>query len=211
MGKTGVARVTGKDIAKAGGMPEFLKEQTKKITDGTAEVKEQAAAALKSIAAQNHGENTEALYKAGAVKPLVSLLVNGSSNAQNSACCCLAEIAAGSGEVQLSIQKTIFEGGGVPGIVKLLRMGGAAVQESVSGAAMSWKGCALAACCLGIRTQFSSWRCYSLLLAATRCHSPLAISAPRALTLIHPLSLPLPLSISLFFAGRRSPRCSTIG
>ena len=95
MGKTGVARVTDKDIAKAGGLEAFLKQQVKKAADGTDLEKEGAAAALKSLATQNHGENVEALAKAGAVRPLVALLVNGSANAQSSACGCLAVVAHG--------------------------------------------------------------------------------------------------------------------
>lgn len=130
MGKTGAGRVTGKDIARAGGLDDFLKATVKRATDGTDAEKEVAAAALKSLATQNHGEYVEALAKAGAVKPLLQLLTNGSFNAQSSACGCLAVVAHGRTEVQVAI----CNGGGVQSIVKLLRMGGAAVQEQAAAA-----------------------------------------------------------------------------
>ena len=130
MGKKGLGRVTDKDISKAGGLEEFLKQLVKSATDGTDADKEVAAAALKSLATQNHGDNVEAIAKAGAVKPLLHLLVSGSFNAQSSACGCLAVVAQG----RLEVQEAICSGGGVPSIVKLLRMGGAAVQEQAAAA-----------------------------------------------------------------------------
>ena len=123
----GKGKVTGRDVAKMGGMAEMIAALVKRIGEGNSEIKETSVAALKNIATQNHGEHTEALYKAGAVKPLVTLLVNGSADAQHNACGALAAIAAGKPDVQIAI----VEGGGVPPIVKLLRMGGAAVQEQV--------------------------------------------------------------------------------
>ena len=123
----GKGKVTGRDVAKMGGMTEMIAALVKRIAEGNSEIKETSVAALKNIATQNHGEHTEALYKAGGVKPLVNLLVNGSADAQHNSCGALAAIANGKPDVQVAI----VEGGGVPPIVKLLRMGGAAVQEQV--------------------------------------------------------------------------------
>lgn len=123
----GKGKITGRDIAKMGGMSEMIASLVKRITEGNNEVKDASVAQIKHIASQNHGEHTEALYKAGAVKPLVQLLVNGSADAQYNACSALASLAEGKPDVQ----SAIADGGGVPTIVKLLRMGGSAVQEQV--------------------------------------------------------------------------------
>ena len=128
------ARVTARDIAKADSLPALIEQLVKRITDGNTEVKEASVQALKSIATQNHGENTGLLYKSGAVKPLVELLKHGSSDAQYNACGALAAIAEGKPDVQ----NAIVDGGGVPPIVSLLRMGGAAVQEQVHTARLAY-------------------------------------------------------------------------
>ena len=86
MGGRRTGRVTRKDIAKAESLPALIEQLVKRAKEGNAEVKEASACALKSIAEQNHGENAETLVKAGAVKPLVQLVINGSSDAQYNAC-----------------------------------------------------------------------------------------------------------------------------
>ena len=85
MGKR-TARITRKDIAKAESLPALIDQLVKRTVEGNSEVKEASVAALRNIAQHNHGEHTETLYKAGAVKPLVQLLINGSSDAQKEAC-----------------------------------------------------------------------------------------------------------------------------
>ena len=121
-------RITAKDIAKAESLPALIQQLVKRISDGNAEVKEHSASALKNIAQQNHGEHCETLYRQGAVKPLVNLLVVGSADAQASACSALASIVSLKDEHEASL----VEAGGIAPLVNLLKTGSAKVQEEVT-------------------------------------------------------------------------------
>ena len=85
-------KITRKDIHKAESLPTLIGEMVKRIKEANDEVKEHAATALQSIAQMDHGEHADTLYKAGAVKPLVGLLANGSADAQSHASSALAHI-----------------------------------------------------------------------------------------------------------------------
>lgn len=138
MGRKGSARVTGKQImvmatstgergSAEGGMAALIKSLMKKILHGDSDTKENAAGMLASLASQNHFEHTGALFEAGAIGPLVRLLITGSSKAQGHAAAALGAIAHG----KLEHQQSIVEAGAVVPLVKLLKTGASKVQEEV--------------------------------------------------------------------------------
>ena len=95
MGKRNATRVTAADIAKMGDLSSLIKKLVKQAAEGDNEAKESAAATLSSLAFQNQGQHQGALYKAGAVPPLVELLKGGSTKAQQSAASALHALLAG--------------------------------------------------------------------------------------------------------------------
>ena len=117
-------KVTRKDIHKAGdALPALIKQLVKTVAEGNAEAKEQAAVALLQVAQMDHGANSDALFKGGAIKPLVSLLSSGVAKAQSSAAAALALTIAKKAEHQ----KALVDLGGVYPLVALLRTGSAKV------------------------------------------------------------------------------------
>ena len=97
---------------------------------GTASV-----AALRSIATQDHYEHADAVFKAGAVKPLVELLRTGTSDAQGDAAGALAAIASKAASPPAPPEKhqiAIVNAGGVEPLVALLRTGSAGVQQEAA-------------------------------------------------------------------------------
>jgi hypothetical protein len=95
MGHGKKTRLTKQDIARLGGLDGLIKELVKKITSDVAEAKEAAAAQLRCLGEQNHGQHQDALFNAGAIPPLVGLLVSGSANAQASSAGALNSIMGG--------------------------------------------------------------------------------------------------------------------
>ena len=73
-------------------------------------------------------QNCVELYKAGAVKPLVGLLVTGSADAQSNASGALAAMA----NMNDDYETAIGEAGGVVPLVNLMKTGSAKVQEEVT-------------------------------------------------------------------------------
>lgn len=124
----GTGKITAKDISQAGSLQELIAQLVKKATDGSGEVKEQAANALESISQQNHGEHCETLFKAGSIGPLVGLLRDGTANAQSAAAGALAAIGSNSEEYQAAIVAK----GSIGPIVALLKTGSAKVQEKAA-------------------------------------------------------------------------------
>ena len=129
MGRKGAGRVTGQDIAKAGGVEKFVKAALRAANEGDASAKETAAQQLASLAVQSN-EHATTLHQAGAVVPLVHCLTVGSANAQGAAASALHSVARAKPEHQ----QTIVDGGGVAPLVKLLKTGSAKVQEEVAAA-----------------------------------------------------------------------------
>lgn len=127
MGKRGATRVTAQDIAQAGDLPRLIKQLVKRMIDGEMEIREHASVQISSLALQGHGEHCEALHKAGAVRPLVQLLMQGGAKSQSAACGALGAIANAKDEHQ----NTLVEAGGVPPLVRLLKTGSPKVQEQV--------------------------------------------------------------------------------
>ena len=128
MGGKRSTRVTKRDIGKAESLPALIDQLVKTMANGNAEDKEQSVNVLRNIANQNHGENTDTVFKAGAVRPLVKLLVSGSNNAQANACGALAAIAAKKPDHQAEIANA----GSILPLVNLLKTGSAKVQEEVN-------------------------------------------------------------------------------
>lgn len=128
MGKGRATRVTAQDLARVeGGVVAFIKQLVGKIDAGDAEAKETAAAQLRSLVTQNHGEHRDGVYNAKAIKPLVQLLIVGSAKAQESAAGVLHALVDDKAEYQ----KAIVEAGGLMPLVNLLKTGSAKVQEEV--------------------------------------------------------------------------------
>ena len=126
MGKKS-SRITRKDIEKAGSLPDVIAQLVKRLGEGNAEVKEVSVAALRSVATQDHREHADAVFKAGAVKPLVELLRSGTADSQANASGALHAIAKN----KPNHQKAIVDNGGVIPLVALLKTGSAKVQEEV--------------------------------------------------------------------------------
>lgn len=99
----------------------------KRCAKGDAEEKEYSASALVQIAQMDHGRHSEELFHAGAVKPLVGVLSNGSVKAQTYAATALASISIR----KAAHQKAVVEVGGAEPLVGLLKTGSAKVQEEV--------------------------------------------------------------------------------
>lgn len=127
MGKRGATRVTAQDIAQAGDLNKLIKQLVKRMIDGEMEMREHASVQICSLAVQGHGEHCELLHRAGAVRPLVQLLIQGGAKSQSAACGALGAIAKAKDEHQ----NTLVEAGGVPPLVRLLKTGSPKVQEQV--------------------------------------------------------------------------------
>lgn len=128
MGKRGATRVTAADIAKMGDLPSMIKKLIRQATEGDAEAKEAAATMLSSLAFQNHHEHIGALFKAGAIAPLVDLLKSGSTKAQQSAASALHALLVDKPRHQAAM----VDAGGVRPLVSLLKTGSAKVQEEAA-------------------------------------------------------------------------------
>ena len=88
-------KLTRKDIHKERAeLPALTKKLVKRLVEGDAEIKENAAFAILHILEMDHGIHADTIFKAKTVKPLVALLTNGSANAQTNAAAALAGIAA---------------------------------------------------------------------------------------------------------------------
>ena len=124
---TRATKITRKDIHKAESLPTLIAELVSRLNTGNAEVKEQAASALQAIATMDHGEHADILFKGNAVKPLVNLLANGTTNSQSYASSALANIVRNKPEAQ----KALVDAGGIAPLVGLLKTGSAKVQEEV--------------------------------------------------------------------------------
>ena len=120
--------VTARDIKAAGDIPSLAKQLVGKIANGSVEVRDSAAAMLRSLASQNHGANQPDVLAANAIGPLVALLSTGTASGQESASVTLGMLASGNAETQKAIVST----GGVAPLVALLKMGSAKVQEGAA-------------------------------------------------------------------------------
>ena len=126
-------RVTAKDVARAGTLPAYIKLLVSDLTNGKLDSKEHAAAYLHSLTEQPKGldgkvqleENAVLIAKAGAIRPLVTLVSNGTTLGQAHACGALATIA----HDRPHYQQEILEADGVEALVYALRMGDASVQQ----------------------------------------------------------------------------------
>jgi hypothetical protein len=83
---------------------------------------------LMDIVASQSSLNPQTLVSAGAIKPLVELLSNGTDGGQLYSAATLATIAAASSDFQLKI----IAAGGIPPLVTLLRMGSNKAQENAA-------------------------------------------------------------------------------
>ena len=144
MGNHRSSRVTKQDIAKAEDIPAFIKEIVKRIVTGDHEARENSAVALKHMALQNHGEHAVELFRCGAIPALVSVVKDGSANAQTAASAALAAIANGKPDHQDAVVKA----GGVIPLVALLKTGSCMVQEQVWGSPRPLEPCCPRATCL---------------------------------------------------------------
>ena len=122
--------ITAKDISKAGDIPQLAKNLVADITTGNSEVRDHAAAQLRSLATQNHGQNQPDVLAAKAVEPLVKLLSSGTACSQESAAATLGVLALGKPDTQ----EAIVAAGGIGPLVNLLKMGSSKVQEQVASA-----------------------------------------------------------------------------
>lgn len=122
--------ITAKDISKAGDIPQLARNLVAEITTGNSEVRDHAAAQLRSLATQNHGQNQPDVLAAKAVEPLVKLLSSGTACSQESAAATLGVLALGKPDTQ----EAIVAAGGIGPLVNLLKMGSSKVQEQVASA-----------------------------------------------------------------------------
>ena len=125
--------ITAKDISKCGDILQLAKNLVAQIATGTAEVRDHAAAQLRSLATQNHGQHQPDILAANAVAPLVKLLGSGTAHSQESAAATLGVLALG----KVDTQSAVVAAGGIVPLVTLLKMGSPKVQEVAA--------CALAA------------------------------------------------------------------
>lgn len=109
------------------GMSALLKSLVKRALEGDHETRETAAAMLSSLACQNHFQHSDAVFRAGALRPLVQLLMTGSAKAQGHAAAALHALAHEKPRHQVAI----VDSGAVVPLVRLLKVGSAKVQEEV--------------------------------------------------------------------------------
>ena len=128
-----MGRLAVKDIARAPNLPDLITSLVKKANYGDAEAKEYAAEALKTLATQNHGEQTKALFEAGAIAPLVKILTGGSAKAQACASGALCSMCRG----KPVHQTAVVEAGAIAALIKLLKTGSAKNQEEVPAACIA--------------------------------------------------------------------------
>ena len=142
MGRTGSTRVTSKQVMvfanrtggdRSSGVSAMIKQLLKKMTDAAREEQEQAVGMLASLAEQNRNEHTDALFKAGAIAPLVQLLTSGGAKSQAAASHALQAMMHG----KPAHQKAMVLAGIVAPLVKLLKTGSAKVQEVAASALAS--------------------------------------------------------------------------
>ena len=139
MGRRAATRITGKELRVVAsglgvnekdsghGMLVLIKSFVKKADQGNDETKEAAVAMLSSLATQNHYQHSDALYQAGALRPLVKILNSGSATAQGFAAAAVHAIAHG----KPAHQASIVSAGAVVPLVRLLKTGSCKVQEEV--------------------------------------------------------------------------------
>jgi hypothetical protein len=125
-------KITAKDIAQYSSLGAFIAELIKNVSDSTgSELQEDAATALRSLAQQSHHEHVDAIFAAGAVRPLIALLrTSASANAQASAAGALAALAHEKPEHQAAI----VAGGAIAPLVRILSAGGTKAQEEAASA-----------------------------------------------------------------------------
>ena len=136
----GARRVHSRDVAQAGSLNALISKLIDTVRSGNMEQKEHAVMMLHSLTEQPKGldgiqdaDNTVLIARAGAIKPLVNLVIIGSPVAQGHACGTLSVIAHG----QREYQDAIIESGGVVAITACLRGGDAGVQEHAAAAIAS--------------------------------------------------------------------------
>ena len=129
--KTGI--ITAKDIERAESLPALVKQLVKQTTSTDSEVKNTAAASLRSLATQNHGEYIDALFQAGVVPALVKLLSEGSAKSSEAAAGALHAIMRD----KVAHQVAMVNAGGIEPLVRLLKSGGPKLQEVAASALAS--------------------------------------------------------------------------
>ena len=122
--------ITAKDISKCGDILQLAKNLVAQIATGTAEVRDHAAAQLRSLATQNHGQHQPDILAANAVAPLVKLLSSGTAHSQESAAATLGVLSLG----KVDAQSAVVAAGGIVPLVTLLKMGSPKVQEVAASA-----------------------------------------------------------------------------
>ena len=129
-------RGNARDVTLAGGLLELIKKLIDELVKGNMDAKEHGAMQLRSLTEQPKGlggdkhevENAVLIAQEGAIKPLVSLVVTGSAQAQAHACAALAHI----GHHGETYQQAIVDHGGVQAIASALRLGDSALQEQAA-------------------------------------------------------------------------------
>jgi len=111
-------------IANAGAIPPLVVL----VTSGTDVVKENAAAALMTLAVNNDGVKV-AIVDAAAIPPLVLLIESGTTGAKEKAAATLRNLA-----VHNSNKVLIAKAGGIPPLVNLVRRGASGAKEQAAAA-----------------------------------------------------------------------------
>ena len=134
---TGSRRVSARDIAQAGSLKDLIDHLIEDVRGGSMELKERAAMFLDNLCKQPMGleadqvvDNNVLIARAGAIKPLVALVVIGTPIAQFHACGALSVIAHESKEYQ----EQMFDFGAVLPLSSALRTGDPGVQEQAAAA-----------------------------------------------------------------------------
>ena len=126
-------RVTGNDVTQAGGLIALIDKLVDQAKTAKMDEKERASGMLHSLTGQPSGldpkqtePNAIIIARRRGILPLVTLVSEGSTVAQLHACGALANIAKGKQEYQ----QQIFEAGGVPALISVLRGGDPGVQDT---------------------------------------------------------------------------------
>ena len=127
-----IRRITARDVALAGSLDDLIRKLVDSVRDGNMETKEKSSVQLRSLTIQNP-ENPVRIAEAGAIKPLVALVLKGSSQAQTHACVTLSNIA----HQRRNYQEAIAAGGGVVALTHVLRVVDSALQEQAAAAIAS--------------------------------------------------------------------------
>ena len=124
-----MGRVSEAELEQAGGLGNYVKSLTERLRTGNMELKERSAATLSALADQLI-DNARAIGKLETVRPLVSLVLDGSPVAQEHAAACLSCLARASAECQLEI----INRGAITPLAAILRSGGGSAQEAAAAA-----------------------------------------------------------------------------